>query len=64
MRLPDGDGLTCCKHIAENYGNTPVAVITAYGSTENAVRRSRRALRLPRQADQAGAAAPAGRERA
>src|SRR4051812_39354290 len=37
MRLPDGDGLTMLKHIAENYGNTPVAVITAYGSTENAV---------------------------
>ena len=37
MRLPDGDGLMVLKHIAENYGNTPVAVITAYGSTENAV---------------------------
>jgi two-component system response regulator PilR (NtrC family) len=37
MRLPDGDGLEVLKHIAENYGNTPVAVITAYGSTENAV---------------------------
>ncbi len=37
MRLPDGDGLAMLLHIAENYGNTPVAVITAYGSTENAV---------------------------
>ena len=37
MRLPDGDGLDLLKHIAENHGNTPVAVITAYGSTENAV---------------------------
>ncbi|HEX4779165.1 MAG TPA: sigma-54 dependent transcriptional regulator [Usitatibacter sp.] len=37
MRLPDGDGIAVLKHIAENYGNTPVAVITAYGSTENAV---------------------------
>ncbi len=37
MRLPDGDGLMVLKHIAENYGNTPVAVITAYGSTDNAV---------------------------
>ena len=37
MRLPDGDGLQVLRHIAENYGNTPVAVITAYGSTENAV---------------------------
>jgi two-component system response regulator PilR (NtrC family) len=37
MRLPDGDGLDVLRHIAELYGNTPVAVITAYGSTENAV---------------------------
>ena len=33
MRLPDGDGLQVLRHIAENYGNTPVAVITAFGST-------------------------------
>ena len=37
MRLPDGDGLEVLRYIAENHGNTPVAVITAYGSTENAV---------------------------
>jgi two-component system response regulator PilR (NtrC family) len=37
MRLPDGDGLQVLKHIAENHGNTPVAVITAFGSTQNAV---------------------------
>ena len=37
MRLPDGDGLAVLRHIAEHYGNTPVAVITAFGSTENAV---------------------------
>jgi two-component system response regulator PilR (NtrC family) len=37
MRLPDGDGLAVLRHISENYGNTPVAVITAYGSTQNAV---------------------------
>ncbi|MEO5693573.1 MAG: sigma-54 dependent transcriptional regulator [Usitatibacter sp.] len=37
MRLPDGDGLDVLRYIAENHGNTPVAVITAYGSTENAV---------------------------
>ena len=37
MRLPDGDGLMILKHIAEHYGNTPVAVITAFGSTDNAV---------------------------
>ena len=37
MRLPDGDGLEVLRYIAENHGNTPVAVITAFGSTENAV---------------------------
>ena len=37
MRLPDGDGLDVLRHIADNHGNTPVAVITAYGSTQNAV---------------------------
>jgi two-component system, NtrC family, response regulator PilR len=37
MRLPDGEGLEILRHMAENQGNTPVAVITAYGSTENAV---------------------------
>ena len=37
MRLPDGDGMTVLSHIAENYGDTPVAVMTAYGSTDNAV---------------------------
>ncbi|HSJ98220.1 MAG TPA: sigma-54 dependent transcriptional regulator [Myxococcota bacterium] len=37
MRLPDGDGLEVLRHISENHGNTRVAVITAYGSTENAV---------------------------
>jgi two-component system response regulator PilR (NtrC family) len=37
MRLPDGEGIEVLRHIAENFGNTPVAVITAFGSTENAV---------------------------
>ncbi|MBL8525190.1 MAG: sigma-54-dependent Fis family transcriptional regulator [Betaproteobacteria bacterium] len=37
MRLPDGDGLAILSHIAAHHGNTPVAVITAYGSTDNAV---------------------------
>ena len=37
MRLPDGDGMSVLSHIAENYGDTPVAVMTAYGSTDNAV---------------------------
>ena len=37
MRLPDGDGLEIVRFIAEQYPHMPVAVITAYGSTENAV---------------------------
>ncbi len=37
MRLPDGDGLQVLKHISEHYPQVPVAVITAFGSTENAV---------------------------
>lgn len=37
MRLPDGDGLAIVQHIGEKYPQLPVAVITAYGSTENAV---------------------------
>jgi two-component system, NtrC family, response regulator PilR len=37
MRLPDGDGLKILAHISEKYPDTPVAVITAYGSAENAV---------------------------
>ena len=37
MRLPDGDGLEIVRFIAEQRAQMPVAVITAYGSTENAV---------------------------
>lgn len=37
MRLPDGDGLEIVRHVAEFRGETPVAVITAFGSAENAV---------------------------
>ena len=37
MRLPDGDGLGLLEHVGRHYPSTPVAVITAYGSTENAV---------------------------
>ncbi len=37
MRLPDGNGLDLVRHIAEQHGETPVAVITAFGSAENAV---------------------------
>jgi two-component system response regulator PilR (NtrC family) len=37
MRLPDGDGLKLLEHVTAQYAATPVAVITAHGSTENAV---------------------------
>ncbi len=37
MRLPDGDGLEVVRYVAEHAPSTPVTVITAYGSTENAV---------------------------
>ncbi len=37
MRLPDGDGLELVRHIGEHCDDLPVAVITAYGSAENAV---------------------------
>ena len=37
MRLPDGEGLELVRYIAGLAGDLPVAVITAYGSAENAV---------------------------
>lgn len=37
MRLPDGDGLELVRFIGESIRDLPVAVITAYGSMENAV---------------------------
>ena len=37
MRLPDGDGLEIVRLVGAEYGATPVAVITAFGSTDNAV---------------------------
>lgn len=37
MRLPDGLGLELVQYIAANHNGLPVAVITAYGSAENAV---------------------------
>ncbi len=37
MRLPDGDGLQLVEAIGRRNAQTPVAVITAYGSAENAV---------------------------
>lgn len=37
MRLPDGTGLDLVRHVNETMADLPVAVVTAYGSTENAV---------------------------
>ncbi len=37
MRLADGEGLDLVRHIAGLAADVPVAVITAYGSAENAV---------------------------
>ena len=37
MRLPDGNGLDLVKHIGQHHAGLPVAVITAFGSAENAV---------------------------
>ncbi len=38
MRLPDGDGLELVEWIQREVPGTPVAVITAHGSVEAAVR--------------------------
>ena len=38
MRLPDGDGLDLVAWIQANCADTPVAVITAHGNVESAVR--------------------------
>ncbi len=38
MRLPDGDGLELVAWIQENRSTVPVAVITAHGNVESAVR--------------------------
>jgi two-component system response regulator PilR (NtrC family) len=37
MKLPDGNGLEVVRHISEHAPKTPVAVITAFGSADNAV---------------------------
>jgi len=37
MRLPDADGLDLVGHVGRNHPDVPVAVITAFGSAENAV---------------------------
>lgn len=38
MRLPDGDGLELVEYIQQEYNQIPVAVITAHGTTESAVK--------------------------
>ena len=38
MKLPDGDGLELMDYIQKNYPTMPVAVITAHGSMETAIR--------------------------
>ncbi len=38
MNLPDGDGIELIEYIQKNHAQTPVAVITAYGNMESAVR--------------------------
>ena len=38
MNLPDGDGIELVQHIQDNYPNIPVAVITAYGNMELAIK--------------------------
>jgi two-component system response regulator PilR (NtrC family) len=37
MRLPDGSGMELVETIARQFPSTPVAVLTAFGSTDNAV---------------------------
>ncbi|AXQ30786.1 sigma-54-dependent Fis family transcriptional regulator [Solimonas sp. K1W22B-7] len=37
MRLPDGNGVSLVQHIQKQYPQMPVAVITAYGSSQAAV---------------------------
>ncbi len=38
MKLPDGDGLDLVEHIRQNHPSIPVAVITAHGSVETAIK--------------------------
>jgi two-component system response regulator PilR (NtrC family) len=37
MRLPDGLGIDLVREVSATYKNTPIAVITAFGSADNAV---------------------------
>ena len=38
MRLPDGDGIELVEYIQKEYNQMPVAVITAHGTTEAAIK--------------------------
>ena len=38
MRLPDGDGIELVEYIQSDFDQLPVAVITAHGSTETAIK--------------------------
>lgn len=38
MRLPDGDGIELVEYIQENFSQIPVAMITAHGNTETAIK--------------------------
>ncbi|MGI9302099.1 MAG: sigma-54-dependent transcriptional regulator [Gammaproteobacteria bacterium] len=38
LRLPDGDGIELVEHIQQNHADLPVAVITAYGSMDIAIK--------------------------
>ena len=38
MNLPDGNGIDLVEHIQQNYSDLPVAVITAHGNMESAVK--------------------------
>lgn len=37
MRLPDGSGMELVQEVCSSHKNTPIAVITAFGSADNAV---------------------------
>ena len=38
MHLPDGNGITLVEHVQQHYKDLPIAVITAHGSMESAVK--------------------------
>ncbi|MDV5175666.1 sigma-54 dependent transcriptional regulator [Acinetobacter baumannii] len=37
LNLPDGSGIDLVKHVSQNYTNTPIAVLTAYGNMDIAI---------------------------